>query len=118
MSTNTKEITDQLHNIIESYPNTIKAMVAQEALDYDDISAFFNDLLQHGCQSGMITSLIYYDQTHEFFDNHYDEIEDLREEYCEQTGEHPQPQGDLKNWYAWFAFEETAYRMAMELNIA
>jgi hypothetical protein len=107
----------KLKDIIETEPNTIKALVATEAIDYHDIKDFFKDLLSHGCQSGMIGSLIYYSDTHEFFDTHYREIEELRYEYEQDFGMPLQPNGDLKNWFAWFAFEETARKLVDELKI-
>jgi len=102
--------------------NDIRAEVAREALerwdDYDgDIEGWFNDLLSHGCSSGMVGSMIYYCDTHNFYDKYYDEIEDLRYEYEESFGCPLQPEGDLKNWFAWFAFEETARRLADELEL-
>lgn len=113
MSAEQSIIKEKLEGIIENEPNTIKACVAQEAIDYgcEEIETFFSDLLQHGCQSGMISSLIYYVDTHKFFDTHYDEIEELRYEYEEMLGEALKPNGDLKNWYAWFAFEEIARKI-------
>ena len=38
----------QLQNIIKNEPKTIKAFVAQEALENDNIKAFFSDLQQYG----------------------------------------------------------------------
>jgi hypothetical protein len=103
--------------IIHDAPHSLKAAVAREALDYDTVTGFFNDLLQYGCQSGMIGSLIYYNDTRKFYDTHYDEIEELRCEFEEMLGEALKPQGDLKNWYAWFGFEETARQLANGLGI-
>lgn len=74
----------------------------------------FTDLASSGCQSGTISSLIYYVDTRRFFDNFYDEIEILREEFEDNTGEPLQINGDLKNWLAWFAFEETAFQLARD----
>ena len=107
----------KLKDIIKSEPDTIRAAVASEAIDYHDIIDFFNDLLRHGCQSGMVGSLIYYSDTHAFFDKHYREIEELRYQYEQDFGMPLQPQGDLKNWYAWFAFEETARLVAEQLGL-
>ncbi len=107
----------QLQDIITSEPNSLRAAVASEALDHDDIKGFFSDLLQHGCISGMIGSLIYYTDTHKFFDTHYNAIEDLREEYEFNIGEPLQIKNDLKNFLAWFGFEETAYQMTLELGL-
>ena len=107
----------KLKDIIETEPDTIKALVATEAFDYHDIKDFFKDLLSHGCQSGMIGSLVYYSDTHKFFDTHYREIEEMRYEYEQDFGMPLQPKGDLKNWFAWFAYEETARKLAEELKI-
>ena len=112
-----KSLKSTLLYIIQSKPNSLKAAVASEALDHENIACFFSDLLQHGCISGMVGSLIYYTDTHKFFDNHYDEIEELRQEYQENIGDPLEIKADLKNFLAWFAFEETAYQMALELGL-
>ncbi len=119
---NTKDqirIINQLSDIVKNEHGTIRACVAQEALDYsaEDIMAFFKDLLSHGCISGMVNSLIYYADTAIFFDRHYVEIENLRFEHLENGGEPLQFDGDLKNAMAWFAFEETARQLVDELKI-
>ena len=107
----------QLQQIINNDAYSLKAAVAQEALDYDNPEAFFHDLLNYGCACGMISSLIYYIDTRAFFDKHYDEIEGLREEYEDSIGEPIKVNGDLKNFFAWFAFEETTYQLANELGL-
>jgi len=62
------------------------------------------------------SSLTWYTDTHAFFDRHYDEIEDIRYRFPDQDI-HPMVCGDLKNFYAWLAFEEVAYKMAQELGL-
>jgi len=107
-----------LSQVIRSNPDSLRAAVAAEALDCGyDIKSFFTDLFTHGCQSGMIGSLIYYHDTHAFYNKHYDEIEVLRYELEEVFGEPLRVQGDLKNWFAWMAFEETARAIADQLEI-
>lgn len=106
-----------LRGIISDAPQSLKAAVAREALDSDDITCFFSDLLRYGCQSGMVSSLIYYSDTHTFYDTYYHDIEELRYDLEQSMGEPLQPKGDLKNWYAWLGFEETARLLADELNI-
>ena len=112
-----KSLKSALQDILESEPNSLKAAVASEALDCDDIKGFFLGLLQHGCVSGWVGSLCYYTDTHKFFDTHYDEIEELRQEYQDNIGEPLEIKDNLKNFLAWFAFEETAYQMALELGL-
>jgi len=105
-----------LRRISVSEPGTLRAAVADETLEHhpDDPCQMFEDLAYHGCQSGMISSLIYYADTHRFFDAFYDEIEDMRDAIEDETGEPLTIRGDLKNFLAWFAFEETAFRMVRE----
>ena len=112
-----KEIISTLTNIAKSKPSSLRSEVATEALEYHNIQAFFADLAANGCISGMITKLIYYSDSHKFYDTYYSEIEQLRENYQTETGLILIPKGDLKNWYAWFAFEQTAYTMAKELGL-
>ena len=73
--------------------------------------SFAQDVLAHGCVSGVVSELIYYKDTHEWFDTHYDDIMELVEEYEEMLGEKLQWQGDMKNWFAWFSFEETTRQL-------
>lgn len=114
-----KEIIHQLQAIIDKEPNTVRAYAAQTALDYSsrNPAQMFTDLRNCGCLGGTINSLIYYTDTHAFFDRFYDEIEELREEYEDNIGEPIHIQGDLKNWLAWFAFEETAHRIANDVGL-
>lgn len=108
---------DRLQHIIDTEPGTIRAAVAASALDYYDPEGFFQDLMQNGCISGMVPELVYYADTWNFFERHYREIDLLRQETEESLGEPLQVKNDLKNWLAWFAFEETAYGMAEELGV-
>lgn len=105
-----------LEHICTNEERTLRSAVAREALAFwtDDPRQMFEDLALAGCQAGTISSLIYYADTHSFFDTFYEEIEELREDWEDQIGEPVQIRGDLKNFLAWFAFEETAFRMARE----
>jgi len=70
-----------LKAICKDEPSTIRAAVAEEALDDNGPAMFFDDLQNCGCTCGLIGSLIYYVDTGNFYDEHYDEIEELREEW-------------------------------------
>jgi hypothetical protein len=52
--------------------------------------------------------LIYYKDTHAFFEKHYDEIQTLKDEWECGCCEALRIEGDIKNFLAWFAFEEVA----------
>ena len=111
------KIKSKLKKIMRNNSDSLRAAVAKEAFEYGDISCFFSDLSQHGCISGMVGGLIYYTDTAKFYDAHYDEIETLRDNWEEETGEPLHPDGDLKNWFAWFAFEQTAFDLAAEIGL-
>lgn len=86
----------------------IIAVVAQDALDYDDIS-YLKDVTTHGCVSGVVSSLIYYKDTHEFYQNHKDECQEILAEYEEMTGEGFRFKGqDIENTLAWLSYEQRA----------
>lgn len=106
----------------EEYRNhgrSLKWYVANYALkrygDSDnELNGFFCDLLSHGCICGMVTPLVWYSDTRQFFDRFYHDIEDLRHEQEESIGQPVPIRNDLKNDLAWFGFEETAYRLYTE----
>ena len=90
----------------------------------DDYPEAIEDLLQQGCQSGMVSDLIYYTDTTAFYLKHRKEIQALATELADDCG---CSIGDLlrdwdksdpfanetsnQNLLAWFGFEETARRM-------
>lgn len=115
-------IIHKLERISDDYRQSdLKRYVAKSILSksdgYEKIENWFNDLLSHGCSSGMIGELIYYTDTHEFYDEFYSDIEDLRYETEQSTGLKLAPDGDLKNWFAWFAYKQTVYKIGNEIGI-
>lgn len=122
MKTQTENIslTDQLQNIIDQEPDTIRAIVAEEALQNGEsypIKLWFNDLFSHGCICGMIPSLVYYRDTEAFFDKYYEDIIWLKTEYEESIGQPMKIPHQVKNHLSWFAFEQTAWQIASELSL-
>jgi hypothetical protein len=86
------------------------------------------DLAQHGCQSGMVSDLIYYRDTLAFYARHQAEIGALVSELISDFGmpidqvfrewDQSDPfanETNNQNLLAWFAFEETARAMGEEL---
>ena len=66
----------------------------------------------------MVGSLIYYKDTHDFYEKHYDEIEEIRDELTEQGIEVCIPsKNDIKNFFAWMSFEERAKNLYDELYV-
>jgi hypothetical protein len=106
--------------------NKVKSICKEYAKEYDSgMTGFMSDLQQGGCQSGMISELIYYSDTMKFYKKYQIEINDLLAEIIEETGSNPSGLfGDKwdksdplaveegnQNILAWFAFEETASRL-------
>lgn len=114
-----KNLNKKLKKLIGS--NELKNYVINYILeDYksdDDIKCFFSDLLSNGCQSGMIGTLIYYNDTNAFFNKYQSEIEELKEQLEDDLGEPLQIKGNITNWLAWFGFEETARNLANEIGL-
>jgi hypothetical protein len=96
-----------------------------------EIESVLADLMQGGCQSGIIGGLIYYTDTVKFYKKHEDEINKLLKELCDDCGSTPAALfGDKwdaedffardthnQNLLAWFGFEETARNLASKNDI-
>ena len=118
----------------------VKTWITSEADDYgngrsdkDSIKSVLDDLAQGGCQSGMVSELIYYTDTTEFYCQHRKEIDALLvETMMESIGSHSPVdlfgdkwekedplarEGSNQNLLAWFGFEETALRLALHNGI-
>ena len=54
--------------------------------DYDNKRYIFTDVLDHGCQSGIVGELIYYSDTVRFYKQYRQEINALLYELMDSTG--------------------------------
>lgn len=106
----------------------VQAKINSYARDYESgARGFLEDLMQGGCQSGMVGDLIYYTDTVKFYKTHKAEIQALLREMLNDTGYDSPAQlfGDKwdkedvfaeehlnQNLLAWFGFEETARKLA------
>lgn len=115
------KLSTKLQNIIKDTDNELKKFVCEDILDSyttdEEIKTFFNDLSQHGCVSGMVSALIYYTDTHEFYNNFASEIDELKEEMENSLGESLKITGDTRNWLAWFGYEEMARIISDEIGL-
>ena len=111
----------------------VQKEINRHASDYDNgATGYLEDLMQGGCQSGMVSGLIYYNDTVKLYKAHKKEIHDLLKDTLDGTG-YTSPvelfgdKWDTKdifaeeqfnqNLLAWFGFEETARRLADRNNI-
>lgn len=93
--------------------------------EIDERKTALEDLLQHGCSSGMVSSLIYYDDTVAFYERHIVEINETLAEMLAETGAEHTAQllrdwdsadplaldTNNRNLLAWFGFESAALRL-------
>lgn len=96
-----------------------------QKLDNNELIKSMVDLQKYGCQSGMIGSLIYYNDTNKFYDTYQEEIIELLNDLIYETGcSMEELFGDKfdrddplflecfnKNLMAWFGFETTASKI-------
>ena len=116
---NEQKLRQHLVTLSQSTDDLFMAETAQIILDESDgdASTYLSAVCRYGCISGWVGALVYYSDTHAFFDRHYDTIDDLRMDYEQATGQPLQIIGDLKNSLAWFAFEKTAYSLMCDFQI-
>lgn len=99
--------------------------------EYDDKKNIVTDVLEHGCQSGIVGSLIYYDDTTAYYEANKNAINGLLYETMDECGIHDLSKlfGDKwdeedplaidvlnQNLLAWFGFEETMRKVAREFE--
>lgn len=113
MDTTTDTATMYLLQTLKSNPESIKALIAKQALEYSSIRQYFTDLNTQGCESGFVSELVYYWQASIFFDKHYDEIDLLHKQDTQKIAcEYLSLDIDLKQALAWFGYEQSAHQMA------
>lgn len=99
--------------------------------DYNDKKAIITDVLDHGCASGIVGSLIYYTDTMRFYSTYKDQINELLYNLMECCGiwelqkifgrrfDEEDPlclDATNQNLLAWFGFEETLRNIANEFD--
>ena len=99
--------------------------------DYDSKKAIFTDVLNYGCQSGIVGSLIYYSDTMKYFEKYREEIASLVYDLMVGTGLYSLKElfGDKydesdpllqdytnQNLLAWYGFEETLRNIGMQFE--
>lgn len=111
------EITENM-NDLEKH---VAKWINEQAENYDNGVEDVMVDLSHGCSSGYVNHLIYTKDCNDFYLQYADEIDALLEVWHDQTGEHALASYKydigLRNWLAWFAFEETARNITAQAGI-
>ena len=111
-----------MYNNYENLKNEVMEILESMAVD-SSLEEVVEEVLKHGCVTGIVGSLIYYYQTEAFFNRHKDAINDLAHELSEDLYGNPFEiyhnlnGGCSKNNMAWFGFEEVTRMIASELEM-
>ncbi len=105
--------------------------IIDEWENYDDKKNIFTDVLNYGCQSGMVGFLIWYSDTVRFYKQYKSEIDELLYNTMYETGIYSLPELFGKKWdeedplgnsdfnmnlLAWFGFEETLRKIGYKFE--
>ena len=110
------------NNNYKNLKNEVMEILKDMAVD-SSLEEVINEVIQYGCVTGIVPSLIYYHQTEAFFNRHKDAINELAHELSEDLYGNPFEiyhnlnGGCSKNNMAWFGFEEVTRMIAEELEI-
>lgn len=126
---------EDLLELYEGEENTLRSYVLEYLIDrfddYDKIEDCINEILSYGCASGCVSSLIYYRDTLTFYERFSSEINTMVYELCRNCNtfvmhelfsrwDETDPlclETNNRNLLAWFGFEETLYRVSLELEV-
>lgn len=100
--------------------------------NYDDKTNIFRDVLNYGCQSGVVGELIYYSDTVAFYKRYKTEINELLSDLMDSTGLYNLAELFGRRWdtedplatdthnqnlLAWFGFEEALRNIGYNFEI-
>ena len=111
-----------MYNNYENLKNEVMEILESMAVD-SSLEEVVEEVLEHGCVTGIVGELIYYYQTEAFFDRHKDAINELAHEISEDIyGDKYSIYKNLqyecnKNTMAWFGFEEMTRIIAEEMEM-
>lgn len=125
-----EEYLEELKNGNELNDCVLDYYIDRKYSNPDELIRDMEDLQRYGCVSGMITDLIYYDDTNKFYDNYKDDINELLSDLLDGSGlsiqeffgknfDNDDPlilNFSNKNLLACFGFEESSYRIYEEIK--
>lgn len=103
-----EELKAKLEDLAAGTDNKLTIAVIEDILDAhatnEEIDSYITNVINYGCESGIVTSLIYYKDTDEFFIKYHNEIFELLNDYKEAWDSYPQIDLD-SNTLAWWAYQ-------------
>ena len=99
------------------YKKTIREQILKDAKKCDD--SYIKEVAENGCIGGNCRNLIYYKDTHAFYDHYTNEIDEILERIADEMGEDYDitanmkrlGQSDLRNFLVWLAYEAEAQKI-------
>lgn len=128
---NIKRINQEAKTDNDGLTESVTDYILDKWDEYDDKKNIVTDVLEHGCQSGIVGSLIYYDDTTAYYEANKNAINGLLYETMDECGIYDLSKlfGDKwdkedplaidvlnQNLLAWFGFEETMRKVAREFE--
>ena len=111
-------IKDMLNEMKDNTMSELQIAIIDDMLDVaednEELKDYMEDVMNHGCQSGVVGSLTYYYQTDEFFKKHYEEIFELYNEVKEEMNLDFELNA---NNLSWFTYETITCRIYNELEL-
>lgn len=104
-----------LKKMLVDSDNALEKRVIEDLLDNDNPEGYIRDILQHGCRSGTVSMLIYYTDTKRFYIDFMEEIDEIKKEIEDSTGEPLEIEYPTYNYLAWLGYEETVRKVADNL---
>jgi hypothetical protein len=104
---------------IKAKDGTIKSIILKDA---EGEISYIKDVAEYGCIGGNCNNLFYYEETHNFYNDHAEEIDELIERLNDEMdydiAENMKRLGqtDLRNFLAWLAYEVNAQEIIKELE--
>ena len=100
------------HEVVEIIMDQVDGMNNEEILEH------VAQIINYGCESGIVPALMTYKDTDEFFNNHSDEILELLDNDKEEGILDMNEVEFNKNWLSWYAFERITFDIQYELETA
>ena len=99
------EVAEQFNSII------LNNLDSYEGKKKEQLKSYLENLQRGGCQSGMVNEFIYHSDCKEFYIEHIDELEDMKEDLEDNIGEPIKNSQSLPHYtfICWLCFEEYCY---------
>lgn len=99
-----RKLTNMLNNMYgeSELKDSVIDILLDHIEDYEEEKGFLEDIMNHGCSSGIVPELIYFNQTECFFIKHMEEIFDIYNEVKDSLSTYFEVNA---NNLSWLAFE-------------